>query len=133
MSSIGIDAETGRVLYGWAHVVQSIRKILTTEIGERVHRRWFGSGIPSKIDRPQNLENIVDIYMDVAEALEPRLVEGHQAGEPRFALRIVRAQPGPDGHLTLTLYGTYYPRGHLGDFSVADDNARANFLLESVV
>lgn len=39
----GIDARTGRPLGGFDHVLQSIEKILTTPVGSRVMRPWFGN------------------------------------------------------------------------------------------
>ena len=39
----GFDGRTGEVLDGFAHVEQSIEKILTTAQGERVMREWFGN------------------------------------------------------------------------------------------
>ncbi len=117
MASVGIDANTGKLLVGWPHVVQSIGKLLTTSIGSRVERRDFGSLIPSMIDRPQNQDAIVNFIMATAEALEPRLVRGRWYGEPRFHL--TRAQIGADvpATVTLLLSGDYIPNGHKGDFS----------------
>ncbi|TVR06630.1 MAG: baseplate assembly protein [Salinarimonadaceae bacterium] len=39
----GLDARTGQILDGLPHVIQSIEKILTTRLGERVMREWVGS------------------------------------------------------------------------------------------
>jgi hypothetical protein len=42
--------------------------------------------------------------------------------EPGFRLtRIVPERLGADGAAVLMLSGTYYPRGHLGDMSLAED------------
>lgn len=117
MASAGIDARTGRPLVGWDHVVQSIDKIITTEIGSRVQRRDFGSLIPRLQDKPQNEETIISVYLSLAEALEPRLVRGIQYGEPRFALGRVGVKADVPGRVTFEVEGTYLPNGHKGDFS----------------
>ncbi len=117
----GMCRHTGRPLDGWAHVVQSMTDILTTAVGERVERRRYGAGPDGLLDRPMTPQALMDVYMAVVQALAPRQVNGHQYGEPRFDLvRIVPRAAGPDGGLTLDLVGLYYPRGHLGDFSVIE-------------
>lgn len=115
MSSVGIDAVTGKVLTGWPHVEQSIGKILTTELGSRVERRDFGSLIPRLIDQPQNEENILNFFIAAAEALEARIVRGHQYGEPRFNLTALAFDATVAGHVVLEVKGDYLPNGHRGD------------------
>ncbi|EUB97305.1 GPW/gp25 family protein [Rhizobium sp. CF080] len=117
MARVGLDATTGRLLYGWDHCVQSITKILTTELRERVQRRSFGSVLPRMIDRPQNQETVIDIYMAVAESLEPRVVEGHQMGEPGFVLLRTSLDANEAGHLLMLVSGVFFENGHLGDYS----------------
>ncbi|EFO32130.1 GPW/gp25 [Roseibium sp. TrichSKD4] len=120
MSSVGIDANTGRVLIGWPHIVQSIGKVLMTETGSRVERRDYGSGVPALIDTPMTRENVVDFIMAVAEALEPRVVNGMWYGEPRVQLLNVRPHGTADGELLLFLDLIEIPNGHLGDFTPAN-------------
>lgn len=117
MARVGVDARTGLVLMGWAHCVQSIKAILNTELRERTQRRGFGSVLPRLIDRPQNQEAILDIYVAVAEALEPREVEGHQYGEPGFVLLRTKLDASEMGKVTVLLSGVFYENGHLGDYS----------------
>jgi len=117
MARVGIDARTGKVLIGWPHCVQSIGTILNTELRERAQRRGFGSQLPRRIDRPQNQEAILDIYIDIAEALEPREVEGHQYGEPGFVLLRVSLDASEMGQVTVLLSGVFFENGHLGDYS----------------
>lgn len=117
MARVGLDATTGRPLYGWRHCVQSIGKILTTELGERTLRRGFGSIVYSLIDRPQNEETIISFYVAVAEALQPRMVEGHEHGEPGFILLRASVDAGTPGRLFMLLGGVFFEHGHLGDYS----------------
>lgn len=113
MSSTGIDRATGRPLADFDHVRQSIARILTTRIGTRVMRRDFGSKVPDLVDAKMTRRSVLAVYSAAAEALE--------AWEPRFRLvaaAIVGAEPGT---IDLELSGIYFPRGHLGDWSSAED------------
>lgn len=112
--STGVNAETGAPLSDWQHVQQSIRKILTTPIGSRVMRRDFGSALFDLIDAKMHARNILALYMATAIAIDK--------WEPRFRVtkaRVPNATAG--GRIELEIYGTYFPRGHLGDYSVAED------------
>lgn len=114
MSSTGIDRVTGKLLRDFDHVRQSIGIILTTPIGSRVMRREFGSELFDMIDRPMTDRVILAIYAAAVTAIA--------RWEPRYALtgcRVTRA--GADGVIGLELNGTYFPRGHLGDFTPAGD------------
>lgn len=117
MARVGIDAVTGGLLFGWKHCVQSMSKILTTALGERVQRRTFGSDIERMIDRPQNQETVIDIYSATAEALEPRVVEGRQYGEPGFVLLRMSLDAKEPGKVVLLLAGVFFENGHLGDYT----------------
>ena len=99
-----MHAATGRPLDGIAHLRQSIRDVLTTQVGTRVGRREYGSRLPELVDRPTSAALLVDVYAAVAEALA--------RWEPRFRLRSVEAAvAGADGRLVLTLSGVYAPTG----------------------
>ncbi|MCO5730081.1 baseplate assembly protein [Rhizobium sp. SSA_523] len=112
-----MDARTGRLIYGWAHCVQSMSKILLTELNERVQRNEFGGDLIKLIDRPENEETILDIYIASAKALEPRVVEGRQYGEPGFVLLRTYLDAGTPARVSLLLDGVFFENGHLGDFS----------------
>jgi len=114
----GMCRRTGRLLTGWDEIKQSITMILTTAIGSRILRRAFGSGVPDILDRPMNEMTMVDTYVAVVEALEPRIVNGRQYGEPRFALTYIVPQGDGSSKVSFGLSGIEFPRGHLGDFSV---------------
>jgi len=117
MPSVGIDPRTGRVVVGWARTVQSLRKLITTELRSRVQRRDLGSPVPSLIDMPQNSESVMDLYMAIVEAIEPRLVNGHQYGEPCFEITNIGMDLSSPGAPAISVAGYEYPDGHLGDFS----------------
>ncbi|SMC43095.1 hypothetical protein SAMN06297251_102137 [Fulvimarina manganoxydans] len=109
-ASVGINRQVGRPLTGWEHVEQSIAVILTTPIGSRVMRREFGSEVPALIDRPMTNRVILAVYAATANAL--------RRWEPRFRLtRCQLQQASLTGELSIALFGTYYPSGHLGDFT----------------
>lgn len=111
--STGIDAQTGKPLSDWEHVQQSIAKILTTPIGTRVMRRDFGSDIPNLVDAKMIPKNILLLYSAAALAIE--------RWEPRFRMSAGNvARLSADGVIALNIYGIYYPRGHLGDYSIAE-------------
>jgi phage baseplate assembly protein W len=112
--SSGVNADTGQRLTDWSHVEQSIGKILKTPIGSRIMRRDFGSDLPDLVDLKMTRRNILAVYQATATAIA--------RWEPRFRMR--RGQVlsvVATGKIELAIIGTYYPRGHLGDYSVAED------------
>ncbi|MFT4162859.1 GPW/gp25 family protein [Shinella sp.] len=115
----GIDARTGKILTGWAHCAQSIEKCLTTRYGTRVMRRHIGSLVPEIQDENADPTTIMRLYVAVADALNDPA-----GGEPGFnltSIELVRA--GRDGRFVFLLEGDYFPRGHLGDFSVKEERS----------
>ncbi len=117
-SSAGINRRSGAPLTDWDHVVQSMAVILTTPIGTRVMRREFGSELMDLIDRPMTNRVIIAVYAATANAL--------RRWEPRFRLtRCQLIQAAADGTLSLEIGGVYMPKGHLGDFTPANENAAA--------
>lgn len=114
-----MDRNTGAVLTGWPEVQQGLLVCLTTVLGERVYRRRFGRREADALDRPMNEFEIVNFIMSIIEAIRPRVINGFQYGEPRFEL--VRVIPsGTAGNIQFDCEGIYYPRGHLGDFTIAE-------------
>jgi len=109
----GVDHNTGEWLYGWAHVVQSIQIILTTRIGSRIWRRTFGAAVTSIQDANAHPRTLLEFYRNVADAL--------QNHEPGYRLETINLKKsGRDGVFEFELSGTYFPRGHLGDFSISE-------------
>ena len=99
----GMNAATGSVLSGIAHLRQSIRDILTTPIGSRIMRREYGSNLFRLVDSPLSQGLLTDIYAATAEALD--------RWEPRFRLSRVWARQAGPGHLSLDLEGEYLVSG----------------------
>lgn len=117
-AGVGMNALTGAALDGWGHVEQSIGKILMTRVGARVMFRDFGSDVPKLIDANATLEVIMLFFVAAAEAIDK--------WEPRFRLTYVSlTEAGRDGRFKFMLDGVYFPRGHLGDYSIAEDRSGA--------
>lgn len=113
MARHGVDRQTGRPLSGWPHVVQSIAVILSTRLATRMMRRDFGSRSRDLQDAPGNRRTLIEFYAAVADALA--------TWEPGFRLQTVElARAGADGVYVLVLTGLYFPRGHLGDWSLSE-------------
>lgn len=112
--SAGINDLTGAPVSDWEHTQQSIQKILSTPIGSRLMRRTFGSDLPDLIDAKMVKKNILAVYSSAAAAIEK--------WEPRYRMKSGSLEEaGANGRVTFTITGTYYPRGHLGDYSIAQD------------
>ena len=112
----GVDQHTGEWLSGWAHCVQSIQIILTTRIGARIWRRTFGAAVQSIQDANAHPRTLVEFYRSVAEALDK--------WEPGYKLDTIELKKsGRDGVFHFNMTGTYYPNGHLGDFSISEKRA----------
>lgn len=110
----GMDEATGRLLTGWEHVQQGIRRAITTRPASLVLRRRIGSALPSLQDENMTAENILRAYVAVAEAITP---VNPNWGEPGFRLREIRLVTlDQTGTAAFVLKGDYFPNGHLGDF-----------------
>jgi phage baseplate assembly protein W len=117
----GIDRDTGQLLDGWPHVIQSIMLIITTAYGERMLRRWFGSAIPHLLGENLTTPTVVRFFAALIAALEVREVDTGLPREPRFKItRITPRRVDRTGELRLDIVGYYMPRGHLGDFTPVD-------------
>lgn len=77
-------------------------------------RRDFGSRLYDLIDAKMVQRNVLALYVATAEAID--------RWEPRFRIAEVRIpDAAPTGKIIMEIYGTYFPRGHLGDYSIAED------------
>lgn len=104
---------TGKALTdNWAHTVQSIGVLLTTPKASRVMRRHLGSDLPRLVDAPISPATVIDFYAATAGAINEF--------EPRYRVSRMRVEDATSGgHLSMLIEGVYYPRGHLGDFSIS--------------
>ena len=110
--SVGIDAETGRNLTGWAHVVQSLQDNFTTQVGTRIMREWYGSAVPNLLGRNINKDEVTLFFAAVTSAIEQ--------WEPRY--RVTRIEPlgvTRSGEFRFAIEGEYRPRAMLGDMTPA--------------
>lgn len=97
---IGMNADTGKPLSGYEHLLQSVTDILTTPVGSRVMLRDYGSDIPKLIDANMNPQTFALIYAATAEALDK--------WEPRLSLtRVQVTSVSHDGTCSLYLEGIY--------------------------
>jgi phage baseplate assembly protein W len=106
---VGMNRHTGKPLGGWEHVVQSVADILTTPPMTRVWRREYGGTATYLVDKPALTETLLSFTLSLGDAINK--------WEPRYRLRRCWfEEAGNDGVFIINIDGTYYPRGHLGDF-----------------
>ena len=109
--SVGMNAETGAILTGWDHVLQSLNVIFTTNFGERVMREWFGSAVPAILGQNLDEPTVMRYFSAVASAID--------VWEPRVRVkRFVPRSVGRDGKFRLEMVLEYRPRALTGDFTV---------------
>lgn len=65
----GMNDRTGKHNDGFEYLKQRIRDILSTPLGSRVMRRYYGSELFKRIDNPTNGKLIANIYSDCVTAL----------------------------------------------------------------
>jgi len=111
----GIDRTNGKITSGWGHVQQSLYVIFTTKFGERVMRRWFGSYVPALLGRNMTNPTILRFWTAICVAID--------SWEPRFRVTKIVPLASPaqlrSGAIGFAIVGIYYPRGHLGDYSIS--------------
>lgn len=110
----GRSRHTGRPITNYEHAVQSVNDIATTRKGTRVMRREYGSNLLDLIGRPQGYDTALEAIMALAEPVN--------TWEPR--IRITRVYPtgiNRDGKFELTYDMVYFPKGHLGDYSLIEN------------
>lgn len=99
MATIGMDRCSGKSLHGEAHLLQSIKDILTTPMGSRRMRPEYGSDLPKYVDLPTNQGWISAMQAEVVRALG--------RWEPRITLQSVRVTKIDNGRVELNIKGTY--------------------------
>ena len=103
----GMDRTTGKLLEGRAHIVQSIKLILSTPINTRVMRPEFGSEVPNLISAPMDDANRLRLYAAATEAIN--------RWEPRIEItNISVVDQSADGAIYIRIEGRY----EADDFSI---------------
>lgn len=126
---VGVDRRTGKLLFGFDHVFQSMQTIYATRYHERTLRRWVGSLVPHLLGQNETVQYVTRFYFAMASALdlfEPgyRIKRVHVAN--REPARIPNESPLTTvtdvrrGAIKFQHIGTFYPRGHLGEFTPED-------------
>lgn len=119
-----IDRETGKELSGLDDVWQSIGTILSTPLKALVFARDFGSLLPRMVDRALNPITLIEFFAAFPEAVNRINPETLMMEEPRFRVRRMKLSTDsdiPNGRAIFDVEGVYFPRGHLGDYSIAED------------
>lgn len=109
--SVGWDRQTGGIITGWQHVLQSLDDLFTTRFGERVMREWYGSLVPQLLGRNMNEVEIVTYFQAICSAIDQF--------EPR--LKVVKVTPlavDRTGRFDFQMEVHYRPRATYGDFTV---------------
>lgn len=102
----GVDALTGKRLEGFAHVAQSIDKVITTMLGERIMREWVGNP-GTKILGENGTQNIIMVWVTIIWMLV-------EIFEPRFKIRRFQLnEVAREGLVDFTIVGEYRPYAHL--------------------
>lgn len=112
----GVDERTGRELMGWAHCVQSIGIILRTRIASTPWLRELGAAAKDLQDQNASDRTLLAFARDVAVALL-----NFEPGFRLTAFNLVEA--GRDGRFAFELAGDFFPRGHLGDYTVKENRS----------
>jgi hypothetical protein len=110
----GINARTGKILTGPAHLAQSLRKIWQTRLDTRVMRLSFGADLRSLLSE--------DLTPTIALLIYNEMVASAARWEPEYLitqLQLVTLQE--TGKLGIRHGGIYYPEGRYGNYDLAVD------------
>ena len=119
-ASIGMSRSSGKQISRKTHIAQSINDIITTPIGSRVMRRYYGSYLFELIDSAMN---------DAGRLrLTAALVDAINRWEPRAEITFARVETHADGRTSLEYQ--YRDRDGLSaqplsGLALLADNARA--------
>lgn len=110
----GINARTGQILTGPAHLAQSLGKIWQTRLNTRVMRLSFGADLRSALSE--------DLTPAIALLIYNEMVASAARWEPEYViaqLQLVTLQE--TGKLGIRHGGIYYPEGRFGNYELAVD------------
>ena len=110
----GINARTGKILTGPAHLAQSLSKIWQTRLDTRVMRLSFGADLRSALSE--------DLTPSIALLIYNEMVASAARWEPEYLitqLQLVTLQGM--GKLGIRHGGIYYPEGRFGNDDLAVD------------
>lgn len=110
----GINARTGKILTGPAHLAQSLGKIWQTRLDTRVMRLSFGADHRSALSE--------DLTPSIALLIYNDMVASAARWEPEYLiaqLQLVTLQES--GKLGIRHGGIYYPEGRFGNYDLAVD------------
>ena len=96
----GMNMDTGKILTDIEYLRQSIWRVLSTPIGERIMRPDFGSRLPDLVDYPFNASTRLDMEAAVSDALA--------RWEPTFDLDTVEIGMNNPGIVLINLTGTFF-------------------------
>lgn len=112
----GVDPQTGSWLEGWEHCLACLNHLFQTRIGTVPWRRLYGAALKALQDKNATPQTIIDFYSAIAVAVDEH--------EPGFRLRNIElVKGGRDGRFKFLMTGTFYPLGHLGDYSIEEDRS----------
>jgi len=110
----GIDARTGKILTGPAHLAQSLSTIWLTRINTRLMRLSFGADLRSLLSE--------DLTPALALLLYNEMVASAARWEPEYVINQLQLVTIKDsGVLGIRHGGLYYPEGRFGNYDLAVD------------
>ena len=95
----GMHQDTGKILTGVEYLRQSIWRVLSTPLGERIMRPDFGSRLPELVDSPFNPSNRLAMEAATSDALA--------RWEPTFELDEVEIEMYEVGVVLINLKGAF--------------------------
>jgi hypothetical protein len=110
----GINARTGKILTGPAHLAQSLSKIWQTRLDTRVMRLSFGADLRSALSE--------DLTPSIALLIYNEMVASAARWEPEYLITQLQLVTLRDtGKLGIRHGGIYYPEGRFGNYDLAVD------------
>lgn len=115
----GFDRQTLKIVEGWDYVRSLLEDALSTRIGSRVLRRYYGSNIPAYIDAPSTSPVILSLLADAAEAADA--IRNLETGEAVVQFeQSGKVEVNRKGNLYLDLYFLYLVDGTRRSFTIGD-------------